>query len=327
MLALPGGAALAASIDGNGRRVAADPYWGTVARRAGVRVEPRVRGRPGARNDEQPELRQPREAAHRLAAHRGGARDRRRLPRARGADHRRQRLALQRGRRGRADLPDARHRHGRAPAGRRARRPPRVRARRATPSRSPATSHPSLAASELAKLRGEALPDGLPPFEIDAGHRRAGGDPRGRARGPALERPRHRRGRLRRRGRRVLPGGRDRGDARPRPLGGPVDAALRRRARAASSSPAIRPRSPSWPSACRSTSSAPSAATRCTSTIAGEQLDVPLDELREAHDALRASSRRRLRPQRAASAATLARASAAVRERPCDDGIRALRRS
>jgi phosphoribosylformylglycinamidine synthase len=31
VLALPGGAALAASIDGNGRRVAADPYWGTVA--------------------------------------------------------------------------------------------------------------------------------------------------------------------------------------------------------------------------------------------------------------------------------------------------------
>ena len=31
VLALPSGAALAASIDGNGRRVAADPYWGTVA--------------------------------------------------------------------------------------------------------------------------------------------------------------------------------------------------------------------------------------------------------------------------------------------------------
>ncbi len=31
VLALPGGAALAASIDGNGRRVAADPYWGTVS--------------------------------------------------------------------------------------------------------------------------------------------------------------------------------------------------------------------------------------------------------------------------------------------------------
>jgi phosphoribosylformylglycinamidine synthase len=31
VLALPGGGALAVSIDGNGRRVAADPYWGTVA--------------------------------------------------------------------------------------------------------------------------------------------------------------------------------------------------------------------------------------------------------------------------------------------------------
>lgn len=31
VLALPGGAGLAASIDGNGRRVAADPYWGAVS--------------------------------------------------------------------------------------------------------------------------------------------------------------------------------------------------------------------------------------------------------------------------------------------------------
>jgi phosphoribosylformylglycinamidine synthase len=31
VLALPGGGALAVAIDGNGRRVAADPYWGTVA--------------------------------------------------------------------------------------------------------------------------------------------------------------------------------------------------------------------------------------------------------------------------------------------------------
>ena len=49
--------------------------------------------------DQLPELRQPREAAHRLAAHRVGARAGRRLPRAGRAGRRRQRLALQRGRR------------------------------------------------------------------------------------------------------------------------------------------------------------------------------------------------------------------------------------
>ena len=75
------------------------PVLGDGRRRARVRGEPRVRRRRAARHDEQPELRQPREAAHRLAAHRGRARPRRRVPRARRADRRRQRLALQRGRR------------------------------------------------------------------------------------------------------------------------------------------------------------------------------------------------------------------------------------
>ena len=97
-------------------------------RRAGVRLEPGMRGRRAARHDEQPQLRQPREAAHRLAADRVGARPGRRLPRAGRADRRRQRLALQRGRRGGPDLPDARRRHGRQAARRGARRPARLRA-------------------------------------------------------------------------------------------------------------------------------------------------------------------------------------------------------
>ena len=63
---------------------------------ARVRGEPRLRGRRAARRDQQPQLRQPREAAHRLAAHRGGPRPGRRLPGPRRAGHRRQRLALQR---------------------------------------------------------------------------------------------------------------------------------------------------------------------------------------------------------------------------------------
>ena len=86
----PGGRA----IDCNGRRVAADPYTGTVAAVLECAVEPRVRGRRAARHDQQPQLRQPREAAHRLAADRGGARPRRRLPGAAGADRGRQRVAL-----------------------------------------------------------------------------------------------------------------------------------------------------------------------------------------------------------------------------------------
>ena len=78
VLALPDGSALAVSIDCNGRRVAADPY--TRHRRGGARVrgEPRVRRRRAARHDQQPQLRQPREAAHRLAAVGVGARPRRR---------------------------------------------------------------------------------------------------------------------------------------------------------------------------------------------------------------------------------------------------------
>ena len=99
VLALPDGSALAVSIDCNGRRVAADPYRGTVeavlecaANLACVGAEPL--GTTNNLNFGNPEKR-----AHRLAAHRVGAGSRRRLPRARGADRGRQRLALQRGRR------------------------------------------------------------------------------------------------------------------------------------------------------------------------------------------------------------------------------------
>ena len=148
--------------------------------RARVRGQPRVRRRRAARRDEQPELRQPREAAHRLAAHRGRARAGRRLPRAGDAGRRRQRLALQRGRR---RARSTRRRSSgwsgacptrAAPAGSGSRA-------RATSSRSPARSGPRCAAGELAKLCGEPLPGGLPDVDLEragAAHR---GDPR---RGP-----------------------------------------------------------------------------------------------------------------------------------------------
>ena len=140
---------------------------------ARVRGEPRLRRRRAARPDELPELRQPREAAHRLAADRGGPRPRRRVPRARRPGRRRQRLALQRGRR-RPDLPDAGRRHGRRAARRRARAGASASRARATRSRSSAgTPRRRWPRCELAKLRGEPLPDGLPAVDLGAGARGA----------------------------------------------------------------------------------------------------------------------------------------------------------
>jgi phosphoribosylformylglycinamidine synthase len=109
VLVLDNGASIGVSIDGNGRRVAADPYTGTVEAVRDVRL-----------------LRQPGEAAHRVAAQRVGPRVGRRVPRARRAGRRRQRVPVQRGRRG-ADLPDARRRDGRRAARPDTRGRPRVR--------------------------------------------------------------------------------------------------------------------------------------------------------------------------------------------------------
>ena len=77
-----GTGAIAVSIDGNGRRVACDPYTRRRRGRARVRAQPRLRRGGAARPHELPELRQPREAAHRLAADARGRGAARRLPRA-----------------------------------------------------------------------------------------------------------------------------------------------------------------------------------------------------------------------------------------------------
>ena len=178
----PTAAALGVSIDGNGRRVAADPYQGTIAAMlecaanlACVGAEPLgVTNNLNFGNPEKPHI------AWQLD--RGGARPGRRLPRPRRAGHRRQRLALQRERH-RPDLPDAGHRHGRPPARRAARGPPRASRARATRSRSPAgTRAPSLAGGELAKLWGEPLPDGLPAVDLAQARARARGGARRGAR-------------------------------------------------------------------------------------------------------------------------------------------------
>ena len=73
------------SIDGNGRRVAVDPYRGAVEAVLECSANLACVGRRAARADQLPELRQPREAAHRVAAHARGRRPGRRVPRARRA--------------------------------------------------------------------------------------------------------------------------------------------------------------------------------------------------------------------------------------------------
>ena len=134
--------------------------------RAGVLGQPGLRRRRAARAHQLPELRQPGEAAHRLAAHARGGRARRRVPGARRSRRRRQRLPLQRGRR-RPDLPDAGRRHGRRAARRGARGPARLRAARRRVALIAASGWaPSLAGSELAKLRGAAPEGELPAADL-----------------------------------------------------------------------------------------------------------------------------------------------------------------
>ena len=133
---------------------------------ARMRVESRMRRRRAARHDQQPELREPREAAHRLADDRGCPWHRRRLLTARRADRRRQRLSVQRGR------PTARSTRRRSSAW------SACCPMRAWPAQSGFAEEgdyvgfagwnltPSLAASELAKLRGEPLPTELPAIDM-----------------------------------------------------------------------------------------------------------------------------------------------------------------
>ena len=146
------------------------PVRGHGRGRARVRPEPRLLGRRAARAHQLPQLRQPREADGRLAARPLDPGPRRRLRGARRPGRRRQRLALQRDR-GRADLPDAGGRHGRRAA--RSRRAPG--ASRSADGDAIAVCgpfSPSLAGSELAKLRGDLGP-GLPSLPIDACARRS----------------------------------------------------------------------------------------------------------------------------------------------------------
>ncbi len=180
------GSALAVSIDCNGRRVAADPYRGTIeavlecaANLACVGAAPLgTTNNLNFGNPEKPHI------AWQLTE--VGARARRGLPRARGADRRRQRLALQRGR-DRPDLPDAGDRHGRSPAR-------RTRAPGASDSGAPAIASRSSAVrarrsprASSAKLRGEMLPDACPR---STSPRRVAAQQAGARRGPRRARSR-----------------------------------------------------------------------------------------------------------------------------------------
>ena len=194
------------AIDGNGRRVACDPYRGTVEAVLECAQNLACVGAEPLGCDQLPQLRQPGEAPRRLAARPLGAGPGRRVRGARGAGRGRQRLALQRDR-ARSDLSHARDRHGR-----RAPRPELARSGIA-PAAGDAIAvvgpfAPSLAGSELAKLRGD-LDRGLPGVEI-ADVRAAIELVRDTVRaGGGLRRPRRQRRRARVRPRRV----RDRGSA------------------------------------------------------------------------------------------------------------------
>ena len=165
VLALPDGAAIAVSIDGNGRRVACDPR--ARRRRGGVRV----RGEPGLRrapsrsgltnclnfgNPEKPHVAwQLTEAVEGLAEA---------CEAARRAGRRRQRVALQRGAR---PARSSRRRSSGSSAG-----SPTPPGPGGSGSRDEGDAialvgpfDPSLAGSELAKLRGEAAAGTLPPID------------------------------------------------------------------------------------------------------------------------------------------------------------------
>ena len=116
--------ALAMSVDGNGRYCYLDPQRGAMLAVAEAARNVACAGRAAARRHQLPELRQPRAAGDHVAVRAGGRRHRRGVPRARRADHRRQRQPVQRDRR-QGDLSDAGHRRRRAARARRPRgRPP-----------------------------------------------------------------------------------------------------------------------------------------------------------------------------------------------------------
>ena len=220
VLALPDGGGLGVSIDGNGRRVAADPYQGTIAAMlecaanlACVGAEPLgVTNNLNFGNPEKPHI------AWQLD--RGGARPGRRLhapsacrsPAATSRSTTRAPPARSTRRRSSAWSAACPTRGARAASGF-AREGDAI-------ALAGWDAAPSLAGGELAKLWGEPLPDGLPAVDLPRARGARGGARRGARRHAELV-PRRRRGRLPGRARRVLPGRRPGRRARPRPSDDP----------------------------------------------------------------------------------------------------------
>ena len=287
VLALPDGAALGVAIDGNGRRVAADPYHGTIAAMlecaanlACVGAEPLgVTNNLNFGNPEKPHIAWQLTEAVRGLGDACRALD---VPVTGGNVS----LYNESAPPGGPIYPTpVIGMVGRLPDARRAGRLGFARAGDAI-ALAGWDAAPSLAAGELAKLWGEPLPDGLPA--VDLAQARAVLEAiRDAVRGRHAELlPRRRRGRLPGRGRRVLPGRRPRRDARPRAqrrtrgaissASGPPGSCSRVRATCSRRSPA------SW----RSTSSGRWAARRSSSRSPARPSRWALAELREAHAAL-----------------------------------------
>jgi phosphoribosylformylglycinamidine synthase II len=166
VLALPGGGALAVAIDGNGRRVAADPYWGTVANvlecasnLACAGAEPLgTTNNLNFGNPEKPHI------AWQLTESVRGLRD---ACSALSAPIVGGNVSLyNEGTTGPIYPTPVVGMVGRMPEAARAGRQGFARAGDAIAIAG--DFRPSLAASELAKLHGDPLPDGLPPVDIEA---------------------------------------------------------------------------------------------------------------------------------------------------------------
>ena len=226
VLVLPGGGALAVSIDCNGRRVAADPYRGAMeavlecaANLACVGAEPL--GTTNNLNFGNPE--KPHIAWQLTEAVRGVGEACRALQAPIVGGN----VSLYNEGADRADLPDAGDRHGRPHA----RRP---RAPAGSPSGARGTDRARRAVRALARRRassqsstGRRCPTACPSSTSQAIRARPGSRPGRGARRRALERPRHRRGRHRGRARGVLPRGGARRRRRSRLRAGPERAVRR----------------------------------------------------------------------------------------------------
>ena len=273
--------------------------------------------RPAAGRHELPQLRRPDPARGVLAAPGGRPRPRRRLPRARPAGHRRQRLALQRVT-GRRHRPDRRDRRRRAARRRRPRSSARPSPRRSTRSCSSARPRPGWPARPTPGSPGVAVEDGPPALDLAREAALQAFVREAIARGLVAQRP----GRVRRRARRRPRRGRDLGRPRRRRPPAGRQLAGRRAVRREPVAPRRRPpgrgsrrRSSCSPAstACRSRSSASVGGDRLVIELAGAGATGAAEERGEPR---RRRARRPASPTSATPGSTACRARSAGRASP-----------